>query len=123
MPRDMIGGGGGAVTIPLLFDVSHSTTRQIEDAQLRRLMRTIRQVERAEGLNLGDDSQDPRPKLRKLAHLLPRLRDPKSVKTVQNLLVEWGGHSPPLLPTATDLARVLEDWARLFVDRVGRVSD
>lgn len=122
LPPDVLPSPGGGGATPLQFEVSHARQGDVKDAQLRALRRTVRQVERAEGLSLGDDSHDPRPKLRKLAHLLHELKDPKSVATVQNLLLEWGGHSPPLLPTALGLASLLEDWATAFVRRVGLVS-
>jgi hypothetical protein len=109
--------------VPLSFRVSYARREEIADAQLRALRRTVRQVEKREGLDLGDDRHDPRPKLRKLALLLHQLKDESSVKTVQNLLVRWGGHSPPLLETAMGLATLLEEWSLAFVSRVGLMSD
>jgi hypothetical protein len=96
--------------------------REVTEAQLRALRKAVRQVERAEGLNLGSDEHDPRPKLRKAAGLLGELSHKQSVATIKNLLKEWGMTSPPALQVAQQLNNVLELWARLFVEKVGLID-
>jgi hypothetical protein len=112
----------GAISVPLNFHMEHGHRREVTEAELRVLRKTVRQVEQAEGLNLGSDEHDPRPKLRKLAGLLGQLRDEQSVATLKNLIKEWGMASPPALQVARQLNEVLELWSRLFVEKVGLVD-
>jgi hypothetical protein len=102
--------------------MEHGHRREVTEAELRALRKAVRQVEHAEGLNLGSDEHDPRPKLRKLAQLLGRLKNEQSVTTIKNLLKEWGMTSPPALQVARQLNDVLELWARLLVEKVGLVD-
>ncbi len=101
LPPDMLlAGGGGSLAVPLDFHVDHAQRREVAEAELRALRRTVRQVEKAEGLDLGDDEHDPRPKLQKLGQMLERLKHKSSVVTVQRLLRDWGTTSPPALNVA-----------------------
>ncbi len=120
LPEDMfMAGSGDTIGVPLDFHMEHGRRREVAEAELRALRKAVRQVERAEGFDLGDDEHDPRPKLRKLAALLGQLKQDESVKTVKNLLKEWGMTSPPALQLARQLNEVLELWARVFVEKVG----
>ena len=67
------------MSVPLDFHVRHAPRREIADAEIRQLRKAVRQVERAEGLDLGSDDPDPRPKLQALGsrhhqHALAALR-------------------------------------------------
>jgi hypothetical protein len=123
LPQDMfMAGSGGAISVPLNFHMEHGHRREVTEAELRALRKTVRQVEHGEGLDLGSDEHDPRPKLRKLAQLLGQLKNEQSVTTIKNLLKEWGMTSPPALQVARQLNDVLELWARLLVEKVGLVD-
>ena len=74
LPPDMLlAGGGGSLGVPLDFHLEHAQRRELAEAELRALRKTVRQVEQAEGLDLGDDEPDPRPKLQRLGRILGRL--------------------------------------------------
>ncbi len=123
LPTDMfMASSGGAIAVPLDFHMDHGHRREVTEAQLRALRKAVRQVEEAEGLELGSDEPDPRPKLRKLAALLGKLQHEQSVRTVKNLLKEWGMTSPSALGVATELNDLLELWAKLAVEKVGLVD-
>jgi hypothetical protein len=83
----------------------------------------VRQVEKAEGLSLGNDDLDPRPKLRALGERVDQFVHEASVVTIQNLLKQWGATSPAALKVARALNELLEAWARMFVETVGLVRD
>ena len=123
LPPDLfMAGSGGAIAVPLEFHVEHGHRREVTEAELRTLRTTLRQVERSEGLDLGSDEPDPRPKLRKFSVLLGRMKNEQSVRTIKNLLKEWGMTSPAALEVARQLNEVLELWATIFIDKVGLVD-
>jgi hypothetical protein len=115
-------GGGGSMAIPLDFHVEHAPRKEVAEAELRRLRKALRQVEKAEGLDLGSDEPDPRPRLQAMANRIDELTQRSSVETVQNLLKEWGVTSPPVLKVARALNSLLELWAKTFIDSVGLVE-
>jgi hypothetical protein len=54
LPQDMlVAGSGGAISVPLNFHMEHRHRREVTEAELRALRKAVRQVEQAEGLNLG----------------------------------------------------------------------
>jgi hypothetical protein len=60
LPPDMLlAGGGGSLAVPLDFHLEHAQRREVAEAELRSLRRTVRQVEQAEGLDLGADEPEP----------------------------------------------------------------
>jgi hypothetical protein len=95
----------------------------VTDADLRALRKTVRQVERAEGLVLGNSEPDPRPKLQRLGRMLGRFQHEQSTQTIKNLLREWGATSPSALEVARSLANVLELWARTLVEEIGLLDN
>jgi hypothetical protein len=123
LPSDMfMVSSGGAIAVPLSFHMDHGHRKEVTEAELRVLRKTVRQVEQAEGLDLGSDEPDPRPKVQKLAKLLGSLEHEQSVSTVKNLLKDWGMTSPPAIEVATQLNEMLEVWANLLVEKVGLVD-
>jgi hypothetical protein len=125
LPPDMLlTGSGGSLAVPLDFHFDHAERRQVVEAELRELRRTLQQVVEAEGLDFGGgQDDDPRPKLQRLAGTRELLKDESSRRTVQRLLREWGITSPPALDVARALNELLELWGNLFVDKVGLVED
>jgi hypothetical protein len=121
-PEMLTAGGGGSVGAPLGFHISHAPRREASEAELRRLRRTVRQVEQREGLDLGSDEPDPRPKLQKLGKSLDQLTHAENVTTVKNLLKQWGITSPAAIEVARGLNELFETWANELVRRVGLVS-
>jgi hypothetical protein len=93
----------------------------VSEAELRQLRESVRGIERAEGLKLGSDEHDPRPKFRKLVKIVHRL-SPESADVIKSLMRQWGVTSPPALEVATALSSLLQDWAALIVEKVGLVS-
>jgi hypothetical protein len=125
LPPDMLlAGSGGSLAVPLDFYFDHAQRRQIAEAELRELGRTVQQLAEAEGLDLGGgEGDDPRPKLQQLGRVRERLKKESSKRTVQRLLGEWGITSPPALDVARALNELLELWGNLIVEKVGLVED
>jgi len=123
LPADMfMTGGGFAFEVPLDFHIDHGHRREVTEAEVRILQEAMSRVEQAEGFDLGMDEPDPRAKLRKLSQLLGRLKHEESVKTIKDLLKQWGMTSPPVIEVATGLNEVLELWAKLLVAEVGLID-
>jgi hypothetical protein len=123
LPPDMSIGAGMAISVPLDFHYEHGRRREVTEAELRNLRKTVRQVEKAEELDLGADEPDPRRKLRTLGTMLGRFKHAQSSATIRALLKEWGSTSPPALKVATSLNDVLECWGNVFIERIGLVQD
>jgi hypothetical protein len=70
----------------------------------------VQEIAEAEGLDLGGDEGDPRPKLQKLAKVRDRLQKESNL-AMQRLLRDWGITSPPALEVARALNELLEAWA------------
>jgi len=124
LPSDIVtAGGGGSLSSPLDFSITHSRRRgAVNEAEFRRLRAAVRQVEAAEGLNVGSDEPDPRQKLQRLGGLMGSFTKPASTQTIQNLLKEWGITSPPALTVASTLNDLLELWAKTLTAKVGLVD-
>jgi hypothetical protein len=112
---------GTSLSVPLDFHRSYGHLTQATDAELRRLRRTVRQVEKAEGFRpLFADDSDPRDGLRALAMRLEGLKHEQSIVTVKNLLREWGMTSPPVTQVADRLNGVLTVWAERLAYLIAR---
>jgi hypothetical protein len=123
LPPDMLlAGGGGSLAVPLDFHFDHARRRDVAEAELRELDRAVQEIVEAEGLDLGGDDGDPRPKLQKLAKVRDRLQNESSL-AVQRLLRDWGITSPPALEVARALNELLQSWASLLVEKVGLIKD
>jgi hypothetical protein len=123
LPPDMLlAGGGGSLAVPLDFHFDHARRRDAAEAELRELDRAVQEIVEAEGLDLGGDDGDPRPKLQKLAKVRDRLQNESSL-AVQRLLRDWGITSPPALEVARALNELLQSWASLLVEKVGLIKD